>query len=58
MTPFPAIYSTPIQIYLGMVPVHEVITGLIRQGLWVLGLMAAGHLLWKNASKKLAVQGG
>jgi ABC-2 type transport system permease protein len=57
-TPFAAIYSTPIRIYLGMVPEDEIISNLITQTLWVIGLAAAGHLLWKSAARKLVVQGG
>jgi ABC-2 type transport system permease protein len=57
-TPFAAIYSTPIRIYLGMVPEDEIVTSLITQSLWVLGLAAVGHLVWKSAARKLVIQGG
>ncbi|WP_220471220.1 ABC transporter permease [Cohnella cholangitidis] len=58
LTPFAAIYSTPIQIYLGMVPENEILTSMMRQALWVVGLAAAGHVLWKAATRKLVLQGG
>lgn len=58
LLPFASIYSTPIQIYLGMVPEDEIVSGLVRQAIWVLVLYAVGHVLWKAASRKLVVQGG
>lgn len=58
LTPFAAIYSTPIQIYLGMIPQAEIVTGLLRQTGWVLLLALIGFVQWRAASKKLNVQGG
>lgn len=58
LTPFDSIFYTPIQIYLGMIPAEEIASSLIRQSLWVIVLYAAGHVLWKAASRKLVVQGG
>ncbi|WP_058304264.1 ABC transporter permease [Gorillibacterium timonense] len=57
-TPFASIYSTPIQIYLGMIPEDEIVTGMLRQLAWVLILGLAGIVLWHRASRKLSVQGG
>ncbi|MEO3944718.1 ABC-2 family transporter protein [Gorillibacterium sp. CAU 1737] len=57
-TPFASIYSTPIRIYLGMIPENEIVTGLLVQVLWVVILGLAGAVLWHRASRKLCVQGG
>ncbi|WP_438432809.1 ABC transporter permease [Gorillibacterium sp. sgz500922] len=57
-TPFASIYSTPIQIYLGMIPENEILLGLLKQVAWVLALSLAGYALWLRASRRLSVQGG
>lgn len=58
LTPFDSIYYTPISIYLGQIPVNEILGSITKQIFWVVILIAVGHVLWKAATKKLVVQGG
>lgn len=58
LTPFESIFSTPIQMYLGMIPEDEIIVNIIKQVVWLVILFGVGQLLWKLGTKKLVVQGG
>lgn len=58
LTPFDSIYFTPISIYLGQIPVNEIIFSLGRQAIWVIILLGIGQLLWNRATKRLVIQGG
>jgi ABC-2 type transport system permease protein len=58
MTPFDSIFSTPIQIYLGLIPEELIIESILKQVIWGIVLFGIGHLLWKRGIKKLVVQGG
>ncbi len=58
LTPFNAIFYTPILIYLGMMPEDEIFMSIVKQILWIIALFGIGHILWKRATKKLVVQGG
>ncbi|XID96166.1 ABC transporter permease [Paenibacillaceae bacterium WGS1546] len=58
LTPFGYIFSTPILIYLGMMPEDQIFLNLGRQLIWVVVLFGAGKLLWMLASRKLVIQGG
>jgi ABC-2 type transport system permease protein len=58
LTPFDSIYFTPISIYLGQIPVDEILFSLGRQAIWVIILLGIGQLLWNRATKRLVIQGG
>lgn len=58
LTPFASIYYVPITIYLGQMPMEDILLALVKQVVWALGLFIAGRLLWRSALKKLVVQGG
>jgi ABC-2 type transport system permease protein len=58
LTPFDSIYFTPISIYLGQIPVNEILFSLGRQAIWVIILLGVGQLLWNRATKRLVIQGG
>lgn len=57
-TPFSSIYFTPVQIYLGQLPVSEIIKGFGIQVIWILLFIFLGKVLWRQGQKKLVVQGG
>jgi ABC-2 type transport system permease protein len=56
--PFHHIVSTPCAIWLGLIPLEEAPTALLHQGLWVLGLAAAGRFVFGRLLRHLTVQGG
>ncbi|MDF2986930.1 MAG: ABC-type uncharacterized transport system, permease component [Eubacterium sp.] len=58
MTPFDSIYYIPIAIYLGQIPVNEILFNILKQFFWIFILTSIGHIVWKAATKKLVVQGG
>lgn len=57
-TPFPSIYFTPVQIFLGDITGGEILIGFAKQLIWIAVLILAGKVLWKKGQKKLVVQGG
>lgn len=58
MTPFEYIYYIPISLYLGQIPVNEIVTSIVEQLVWIVILYGVGQFLWRAATKKLVVQGG
>ena len=57
-TPFPYIYFTPVQIYLGELSAKEILFQCGMQAGWIVLLFWLGNLIWKKGQKKLVVQGG
>ncbi len=57
-TPFPYIYFTPVQIYLGELSVKEILWQCSMQAGWIVVLFFIGNFIWKKGQKKLVVQGG
>lgn len=57
-TPFGYIFSTPILIYLGMMPEGDIYANLTRQLIWIVILFGLGKGLWLMARNKLVIQGG
>lgn len=58
ITPFPYIYFTPVQIYLGQLSYTEIAQQCMLQLIWILLIYLLGTLLFKKGQKKLVVQGG
>ncbi len=58
LTPFPYIYFTPVQIYLGQLSYQEVWKRCGVQLFWILLIYFLGSFFWKRGQKKLVVQGG
>jgi ABC-2 type transport system permease protein len=56
--PFAAIYSTPLLIYVGIIPPAQWATALGVQAVWLatFSLVAAG--IWRAAARRIVVQGG
>ncbi len=56
--PFAAIYSTPLQIYIGELPPAQWGAALETQALWLLFFAVAATLVWRSAERHVVVQGG
>lgn len=57
-TPFPYIYFTPVQIYLGELSMEEIMWQCGMQAVWIMMIFLLGNVIWKKGQKKLVVQGG
>jgi ABC-2 type transport system permease protein len=58
LTPFPSMINTVVEIYLGVLDGHEVALALLMQGLWVVVLVVAAHLILRAGTYRLVIQGG
>ena len=56
--PFPYMQNVPFRVYSGDLPVAELGPVMVKQVLWLVVLVAAGLLTWKQVEKKIVVQGG
>lgn len=56
--PFAAIYSTPLRIYIGVLPPHEWSRALAIQLGWIAVFAAVGYTVWRLAARRVVVQGG
>jgi ABC-2 type transport system permease protein len=58
LTPFPSIYFSPIQIYLGQVSGIKILYIFFQQIIWIIIFYLISEILWNKGVKKLVVQGG
>ncbi|MBI5877467.1 MAG: ABC-2 family transporter protein [Chloroflexi bacterium] len=58
LTPFPAMVNTPIEIYLGIVPVEVLPFALVQQAFWFVVLAACAQSVLALGVRKLVIQGG
>jgi ABC-2 type transport system permease protein len=56
--PFEHIAYTPLQIYLGKLPIRQAAILLAIQWAWVAILLWLGHLWWRRATRKITIHGG
>ncbi len=56
--PFPAMITTPLEIYLGLRAGVDLLTALGVQAFWVVALYALAQLILSAGVKKLIIQGG
>lgn len=56
--PFAAIYSTPLLIYVGVIPPSAWGISLLVQALWFAFFATLSLLIWRAAARHLVVQGG
>jgi len=56
--PFEHIAYTPLQIYLGKLSGAACAWALAKQFFWVFALLWLGALWWKQATRKITIQGG
>ncbi len=58
MSPFAYMQNVPFRIYSGDLAGGEIITCILRQIFWLSALMFLGIVLWKQAGKRIIIQGG
>lgn len=56
--PFAAIYSTPLLMYVGVIPPTQWSMYLMMQAAWLVTFGALSALVWRLASRRIIVQGG
>jgi ABC-2 type transport system permease protein len=56
--PFEHIAYTPLQIYLGRLPLNETLRLLGLEYFWVIALLFLGHVWWLRATRKITIHGG
>jgi len=56
--PFAAIYSTPLLIYVGLIPPAQYANYFLAQCLWLVLFGLLSMLVWHAASRRVVIQGG
>jgi ABC-2 type transport system permease protein len=56
--PFAAIYSTPLLIYVGVIPPEQWAVSIAAQAGWLALFAVAASLVWRAASNRVVIQGG
>jgi ABC-2 type transport system permease protein len=56
--PFAAIYSTPLLIYVGIIPRSQWLASFAIQLVWLAIFAVLSSLVWNAASRKVVIQGG
>jgi ABC-2 type transport system permease protein len=56
--PFAAIYSTPLLIYVGIIPRSQWLASFAVQVMWLVIFAGLSSLVWHFASRKVVIQGG
>lgn len=58
MTPFPAMVSTPLQIFLGTLNSSELLWAMANQLFWAIALLATAQIVLNRGVRRLVIQGG
>ena len=56
--PFAAIYSTPLLIYVGLIPPSQYERYFIAQALWLALFGLLSMVVWRAAARRVVIQGG
>jgi ABC-2 type transport system permease protein len=56
--PFAAIYSTPLLIFVGVIPPARWAISIAVQMLWLVLFAALASVVWRAASNRVVIQGG
>ncbi|MGB8519309.1 MAG: ABC-2 family transporter protein [Candidatus Tumulicola sp.] len=56
--PFAAIYSTPLLIYVGIIPPSGYLASFAIQLMWLVLFAALSAFVWRAAARKVVIQGG
>ncbi len=56
--PFQCISYVPVMIYLGKRTGPALVSGILLQVAWAVGLTVAARLIWRQATRRVTVQGG
>ena len=51
-------FSTPLLIYVGVIPPSRYLASMGLQAFWVVALAAIGALMWRAGAQRVVVQGG
>ena len=57
-SPFAAIYSAPLSIYIGKYQGHELLMTLASQAMWAALFAIAALALWRVGERRVVIQGG
>ncbi len=58
MTPFPAMVSTPLEIFLGLLDGPALLWALLNQLIWAAALLVIAHFVLNRGVRRLVIQGG
>lgn len=58
LTPFPAMVSTPLEIFLGEINGPEMVWAMVNQVVWAIALLALAQLVLNRGVRRLVIQGG
>ena len=58
LLPFQSIAYVPLKFYLGKIALESAPYELMLQGLWAVGLLILGQILWLRSATRLSIQGG
>lgn len=56
--PFAAVYSTPLLIYVGVIPPSQWATALAIQLGWLIAFAGISTIIWRAGSQRIVIQGG
>ena len=56
--PFAAIYSTPLLIYVGVIPPSQWVASIATQIMWLALFAVLSSIVWRAASNRVIIQGG
>jgi ABC-2 type transport system permease protein len=56
--PFAAIYSTPLLLYVGVIPPHAWAGALLGQLIWLVVFAGLALVIWRFAARHIVIQGG
>ncbi len=56
--PFAAIYSTPLLIYVGVIPASQWASSISMQLTWLAVFAVLASAVWRAASNRVVIQGG
>jgi ABC-2 type transport system permease protein len=56
--PFAAIYSTPLLIYVGIIPSSQWAASIVMQLVWLVLFAAFSSIVWRAAANRVVIQGG
>ena len=56
--PFAAIYSTPLLIYVGIIPPGQYLASFAVQAMWLVLFAGLSTIIWRAASNRVVIQGG
>ncbi len=56
--PFAAVYSTPLLIYVGVIPPAQWAASVALQLAWLVLFAGLASLVWRAAARRVVIQGG